>query len=138
MKRIISSIAALALAIMAVGCASDLQDKQNAALSAGFKVITPSKPDQVALLPTLPADKVTRITYQGKIYFVLPDVKNNQAYVGGPTQYENYRQIRAQQQITEQNQEAAQLNEVAAMTNWGAWGGWGMVGPMGGYGGFRR
>lgn len=130
-------LTALAIAALMVACASDLQDKENLALSAGFKAITPTTPDQVALLPKLPKDKVTRITYKGKVYFVLPDLKNNQAYVGGPTQYQAYRQLRAQQQMTNDNLEAAQLNEVAAMDNWGAWGGWGMVGPMGGVG-FRR
>ncbi|WP_411727190.1 hypothetical protein [Methyloglobulus sp.] len=124
-------LAAVALVALAVGCASDLKDKENLAVAAGFKVITPVKPDQVALLPTLPEDKVTQINYQGKTYYVLPDVKNNQAYVGGPTEYQAYRQIRLAKQISDQNLRAAQMNQDSM--NWGAWGGWGGVGPMGGY-----
>jgi hypothetical protein len=138
MKRTFQSIAVITFAVLAIGCASELQERQNAAAAAGFKIMTPQTPDQAAILPTLPADKVTQVNYHGKTYFVLPDVKNNQAYVGGPKEYQAYRQLRAQQQISDAQLEAAQMNQMAAM-NMNAWGGWGMVGPMGGYyGGFRR
>src|SRR6516165_2929733 len=88
-------IAALALAVLAVGCASsNLLDRENAAVGAGFKIITPSKPDQLALLQKLPPDKVTPIIYGGKPYYVLPDLANKQAYIGGPKQYQVYKQFR--------------------------------------------
>lgn len=127
--------AAVAVLALAVGCASELKNKENMAVAAGFKVITPVKPDQVALLPTLPKDKVTRITYQGKIYYVLPDVKNNQAYVGGAKEYQAYKQMRVNQQISNENLEAAQMNQMASQ-NWSDWGGWGGYGgvPWGGMG----
>ena len=128
--------AVAALAALAVGCASDLQNKENLAAAAGFKVITPTKPDQQAILPTLPKDKVTPVTYHGKLYYVLPDAKNNQAYVGGPNEYEAYKRLRTAQQISNDNVAAAQMNQMNAI-NWGMWSGWGMVGPMGGVG-FRR
>lgn len=130
------SLVAIAFAVFAVSCASDLKNKESLAVAAGFKVITPTKPDQVALLPTLPKDKITPITYNGKSYYVLPDAKNNQAYVGGPNEYQAYKQLRTAQQISNDNLEAAQMNQMNAM-NWGGWGGWGMVGPIGGVG-FRR
>ena len=117
-------LTALALLALAVGCATDLQNKENLAVSAGFKVITPGKPDQQALLAKLPADKVTRVNYKGKTYYVLPDVKNNQAYVGGPKQYRAYQQLRLAKQLSNENLEAAQMNEMSSM-DWGGWGGWG-------------
>ena len=127
-------ITATALAVVIVGCASGFQDKKDIAIAAGFKVITPVKPDQVALLPTLPKETVTQITYQGKTYYILPDVKNNQAYVGGPAEYQSYQKLSLQKQISDANLQAAQMNQMAAMNqmNWGAWGGWG------GIGGYRR
>jgi hypothetical protein len=124
----------LVLAMLAIGCAADLKNKQNLAAAAGFKVITPAGADQQAILATLPADKVTPVTYKGKSYYVLPDAKNNQAYVGGQTEYQAYRQLRLQQQISNDNLMAASMNQDAALNNWGAWGGWGMAAPMG----FRR
>ncbi|WP_295449049.1 hypothetical protein [uncultured Thiodictyon sp.] len=49
-------------------------------------------------------------------------VKNNQAYVGEPKQYQAYQQLRVARQTSDQNLEAAELNQAASM-NWGAWGG---------------
>lgn len=124
----------LALAASIIGCAADLHNKENLAAAAGFKVITPAGADQQAILAKLPPDKVTLVTYKGKSYWVLPDVKNNQAYVGGQSEYQAYRQLRLQQQLSNENLEAAAMNQEATMNNWGAWGGWGVVEPIG----FRR
>ena len=130
MKHIlIKGLAAIALLTLVVGCANNLRSKENLAVAAGFKTITPSKPGQVARLKSLPADKVTRITHKGKTYYVLPDVANNVAYVGGPKQYQSYQQLRLARQLSNQNLEAAEMNEDATM-NWGGWGGWGIGGPM--------
>ena len=129
-------LAAVAFVILAAGCASNnLLDKENVAVAAGFKVITPSKPAQVALLLKLPPDKVTPVTFGGKAYYVLPDGANHQAYVGGPKQYQAYRQLRRKQLKDSDNQETStssvQVVEVNAM-NWSEWGGWdGVGGPDG-------
>jgi hypothetical protein len=129
-------LTAIAFAVLAVGCASTLLDKENVAVGAGFKVITPTKPDQVALLKKLPADKVTKINHGGKVYYVLPDLKNNQAYVGGPKQYQAYQQMRQIQEKNSKTYEAAPESvpvvEVNAM-NWGGWGGWGLMDAPGWY-----
>ncbi len=139
MKMLLTSLNFLAvttLIAVAAGCAADLKSKENVAVACGFKVITPVKPSQVALLSTLPKDKVTLTAYQGGSYYVLPDVKNNRAYVGGQKEYQAYKQLRMQQQISEQNLEAAQMNQMAASEDWDGWGGWGGVGgvPWGGMG----
>ena len=140
MKSILNPLrylAAIALAVLAVGCAGHLIDKENVAVAAGFKILTPRNLDQQALLRKLPADKVTRINHGGKIYYVLPDLKNNQAYVGGPKQYQAYVQLR---QTQEKNSASAgsppmghfqvvEVNE-ADLGDWDAWGGWdGMAEP---------
>jgi len=128
-------IIVLALAVLAAGCASNnLLDKENAAAGAGFKVITPTKPDQLALLKKLPPDKVTPINYHGKLYYVLPDLINKQAYVGGPKQYQAYQQFRRKQKNNYETYEATPdkvtVVEVNAM-DWGGWGGWGPTGDLG-------
>jgi len=121
-------LAVLALAALAAGCAGDLKEKENLAAAAGFKVITPTKPEQAAILKSLPANKVTQVKQDGKVYYVLPDLANNQAWVGGPKQYQSYQQLRLARQISNDNLEAAAMNQQASM-NWGAWGGWGVWGP---------
>ena len=113
----------IALLAVAVGCASEGENKQNLAIAAGFKIITPKSAEHQALLAQLPPDKVTPVNYKGKTYYVLPDAKNNQAYVGGAEQYQAYQQLRLAQHLSNQNLEAAQMNQMATM-NWGGWGGW--------------
>ncbi|MGA2788651.1 MAG: hypothetical protein ABSF60_14105 [Verrucomicrobiota bacterium] len=120
----------IALAVLAVGCAGNLIDKENVAVKAGFKVITPTKPDQLAIFRKLPADKVTRITYNGKPYYVLPDRPNNQAYVGGPRQYQSYVRLRQVQEKNSKNAgspppdiQVVEVNE-ADWIGWSDWGGW--------------
>jgi len=116
-------LAVIALLAVAVGCASEGENKQNLAIAAGFKIITPKSAEHQALLAQLPPDKVTPVNYKGKTYYVLPDAKNNQAYVGGAEQYQAYQQLRLAQHLSNQNLEAAQMNQMATM-NWGGWGGW--------------
>lgn len=126
------TITVIALVILAAGCAGDLQEKENLAVASGFKTITPTNANQAALLTSLPANQVTRITHQGKTYYVLPDAKNNQAFVGGPKQYQAYQQLRLARQISNENLEAAEMNQATAM-DWGGWGGWGAWGGYGWY-----
>jgi hypothetical protein len=123
MKQVKSSIkllAALAFGLFAIGCAAPTQSKENLAVTAGFKVITPARPDQQAILAKLPPDKVTPVKYHGKTYYVLPDAQNNQAYVGGPTEYHTYRQLRSAKQLSNDHIQAAQMNENAAL-DFGSW-----------------
>ena len=130
MKHILNPLkylAAIALAALAVSCATSLKDTENLAVAAGFRIITPTAPDQQALLKTLPAGKVTPITHEGKPYYVLPDLKNHQAYVGTPVEYQAYQKLRLEKQISNDNLQAAQMNQTTSM-NWNAWGGWGAVG----------
>jgi hypothetical protein len=134
MKRIFTGfnlIGAFALLVLAVGCASmQTQSKENLLIAAGFKVIVPSTAAQKQKLQALPADKVTLVQKDGKTYYVFPDAANNQAYVGGPTQYQAYKQLRLANKLANENLEAAEMNQDASM-NWGGWGGWGAPGWRG-------
>jgi hypothetical protein len=138
MKIKLNLFAVMLIALVA-GCASnnDLLDRENAAVGAGFKIITPTKPEQEVLLGKLPADKVTQVIVGGKPYYVLPDVANNQAYVGGPKQYQAYKQFRQTQEKNAEDYIAPstpiQVVEVNSM-NWGEWGGWSAVGGPDGMG----
>ena len=124
-------IGAIALLTLAVGCTStQTQTKENLLIAAGFKVIVPRTAAQQQKLKALPAGKVTLIRKDGKTYYVFPNAANNQAYVGGSTQYQAYRQLRLANKLANENLEAAEMNQDASM-NWGAWGGWGGPGWRG-------
>src|SRR5438552_1879554 len=94
--KMISTTVLLALT---VGCATtqtSTQNKESTLVAAGFKTITPKTTAQQQKLQNLPADKVTMIHKAGKTYYIFPDVPHNQAYVGGPKEYQEYRQLRTE------------------------------------------
>ena len=125
----------LAVAIAIAGCATSsqtsTQSKESMLVAAGFKTITPKNATQKQKLQNLPPGKIAMIQKKGKTYYVYPDAANNQAYVGGPAEYQAYKQQRAANKLAEENLETAEMYQDAEM-NWGAWGGWGAGwGPMG-------
>ena len=89
--------------------------KENLLIAAGFKVIVPKTPAQQQKLQALPVDKVSLVQKDGKTYYVFPDAANNQAYVGGPQQYQSYRQLRLANKLANDNLEAAEMNQEASM-----------------------
>jgi hypothetical protein len=120
-----SLIAAFGLLALAMGCAgTQTQTKVNLLIAAGFKVIVPRTAAQQQKLQSLPADKVTFVQKDGKTYYVFPDAANNQAYVGGPRQFQAYKQLRLENKLANDNLEAAELNQDAS-SNWAGWGGLG-------------
>jgi hypothetical protein len=128
-----SPVGAFALLVLVLGCSSmQTQNKENLLIAAGFKVITPHTAAQQRKLQALPPDHVTLVQKGGKTYYVFPDAANNQAYVGGPKQYQAYKQLRLQNKLANENLEAAEMNQDASM-NWDTWGGWGAWGGMGWY-----
>ena len=131
MKQIFTSLrmlCAITLLALAAGCAST-QSTENMLVAAGFKVVTPKTATQEEKLKTLPPGKVTSVQRSGKTYYVFPDATNNQAYVGGPKQYQAYRQLHLQKQMADEKVEAAEMNLEASEMDWGGWGGWGGWGP---------
>ena len=115
----------IALGVFALSCANETQEKQNLAVAAGFQIITPKTAQQETILKQLEPGKVTRVVYQGKTYYVLPDVPNNQAYVGGADQLQAFEQLRLANKLSNENLEAAQMNSMnQRWGTWNSWGGW--------------
>jgi hypothetical protein len=145
MKQIQTSfnmLSVIALLALTVGCTttSSTQNKESMLVASGFKVITPKTAAQQQKLQQIPPGHVAMVNRNGRTYYVFPDAAHNQAYVGGPKEYQAYQQLRVANNIAQENVETAQMYQDAAM-NWGAWGGWGAGwGPMGmgvGIGRFR-
>lgn len=106
-------------------------------VASGFKSITPKTAAQQQKLQKLPLGKVTMIQKTGKTYYIFPDPAHNLAYVGGPKQYRQYQQLRADNKLAKESLETADVYQDAAM-QWSLWGGWDVglesYGPMGGPG----
>jgi hypothetical protein len=140
LSRILLCSVAAACAALLVSCAttqSSTQNKESMLVASGFKVITPKTATQQQKLQKLPPGKVTMIQKKGKTYYIFPDPANNRAYVGGPKQYQAYQQLRAENKLTKEDLETAEMYQDAEM-QWGLWGGWGAGfgawGPIGGPG----
>jgi|SRR5581483_1823124 len=139
-KQLFLTGIAAAGATLLISCASTQttsQNRQSMLVAAGFKAITPKTAAQKQKLQNLPPGKVTMIKKSGKTYYVFPDSAHNQAYVGGPGQYEQYQQLRAENKLAKENVEMADMYQDTAM-EWSMWDGWdagaGSFGPMAGAG----
>ena len=133
MKQIrlsLTIIGAAALLALAAGCATTSTTSTTDMLTAaGFKLMTADTPKKQDVLNTLPKGQLSVITWKGKTFYVQPAAASNQAYVGTPTEYQSYQQLRLAKQMSNDNLMAAQMNS-DAMNDWG-----GVWGP-GLYGGF--
>ena len=126
--NLIGAIALLALGVSCTMTERETQNKENLLIAAGFKVIVPRTVAQQQTLKALPSDRVTLVQKDGKTYYVFPDAANNQAYVGGPTQYQAYTQIRTAIQFRNESLQAAGFGEETDLGTWGGWGGPGWEG----------
>lgn len=133
-----TSVASLfALLIGCAGTQTSAQNRESMLVASGFKMITPKTAAQKQKLQNLPAGKVTMVRKNGKTYYIFPDPAQNVAYVGGPNQYQQYQQLRADNRLAKESLETADMYQDAAM-EWSVWGGWdagiGSFGPMAGPG----
>ena len=104
MKQIRTSftmIGVIALLALAVGCSttSSTQNKESMLVASGFKVITPKTAAQQQKLQQLPPGHMAMVNRNGRTYYIFPDAAHNQAYVGGPQEYQAYQQLRAANNI---------------------------------------
>ena len=121
-----------ALLVSCAGTQGNTQNRESMLVASGFKLITPKTPAQKQKLQNLPAGTVTMIKKGKKSYYVFPDPAHNQAYVGGPKEYQAYQQLRAEKKLTREDLQDAEMYQDATM-EWSVWeGGEGVWGPMGG------
>jgi len=130
-------IGATALLAFMAGCATtpiaSTQDKANMLVAAGFKTISPKTAEQQQRLQQLQTGQVAQIQKNGRTYYIVADPTQNVVYVGGPTEYQNYQQMRAQNQLAQDNYQTAAIYQDTAM-DWGRWNGWGVGWGRMGYG----
>ena len=131
--------ATMLLALMA-GCATtttSTQDTASMLVAAGFKTITPKTTAQQQKLHQLQTGQVATIQKNGGTYYIVADPPRNVVYVGGPTEYQAYQQLRAQKHLAQENVQTAAMYQDASMqwSTWGGWGvGWGRMGHVAGVG----
>src|SRR5215469_14238453 len=114
-------IGVLAVLAMVVGCAANTQSTENLLSAAGFRTVVANTPQRQQHLKQLPPNKVVLVQRNGKNYYVYADPAHYQIYVGNPSQYQQYQQLRLARNLAQDQLATAELNQQAAM-NWDMWG----------------
>ena len=118
----LAAVAALAL----TGCSyfrKQEADQTEAALAAaGFKVKPADSAKREANLALFPTRKVVARIREGQLTYFYADPDFCKClYYGNAQAYSRYQQLAIQRQIAQEQIEAAEMNEDAAM-DWGMWG----------------
>jgi len=114
-------LSAIALLVLATGCATTETAKTDLLTTAGFKLVNADTPKKQELLKTLPTGQVSLITWKGKSFYVEPAATPNQAYVGTVKEFHAYEELRLARQMRNDHLMAAQMS-YAHMNQWNAWG----------------
>jgi hypothetical protein len=115
----------LAALVALAGCASwNASNTESLLSAAGFVPKTPSTAKQQAFFDALPPYAVQRDTINGKTIYVYADKSTSTAYFGTQQAYEKYQQLSLKQQVAEDELDAAEMEDDAAL-DWSSWGPWG-------------
>lgn len=122
-------LAALALASALAGCAAikrqEAKGTDDLLTAAGFQIKPADSPARAQELAAMPPLKMMRQTEGDKIIYTWADPYDCECLmVGGPKEYAEFKRLAIGQEIADENMEAAEAEEDAAM-DWGLWGPWG-------------
>lgn len=100
--------------------------KEELLAQAGFKVKAVTTAEQKQQMAALEPNKVSAVTYKGKLYYAYPDTAHNQVYVGRQPQYIAYKKLLGQR-IAEVGENSSIIQETAGpnrivvrrFTGWG-------------------
>ena len=98
-------LSALAVTMVTAGCATAPAPSRIDAselLAAGFKVFVATTDVQKQWVRDRTPGQISEFQRTGKKYFIYPDAANNQAYVGGPDQFETYLERHPDTQLANQ------------------------------------
>jgi hypothetical protein len=119
------AVAIAAVSMLLSGCASmEAHQKESLMSAAGFRTRTPTTPKQIAIFQSLKPYKMHRAVVKGQVLYAYADPSKDMIYVGTQKEYNAYKALNLQQNIAEEQEMTASMNEEAAM-DWGDWGPWG-------------
>src|ERR1700745_4298290 len=112
-KPLFTSVTILLLVAVAAfeGCASltslVASDKESLLSAAGFRTRPTSTPKRQALYSQLAPYKLERRTKNGKVLYTYADKQKGIVYIGGETEYQQYKRLALQQSIDENQHKGA-------------------------------
>lgn len=124
-----AAVLVAALGIALVGCAAIMNaramETERMLAAAGFQMKMADTPEKLARLETMTQRKLVPHQKDGKLYYAYADATSCKClYVGTEEAYQRYQKILLKKQIADEQMQAAEMNQDAAM-NWDAWGPWG-------------
>jgi hypothetical protein len=126
-SKSISPILAAIIAVSAFalgGCATaERTNTMSLLTAAGFRERVPETPKQKEIYNNAESYKMLHAVVKGKTFYAYKDEAKGVAYIGGPAEYQKYKELAIQQRIAQDNYMAAEMNRDAAMGWYGAWGG---------------
>jgi hypothetical protein len=113
-----------AIVTLGFGCASlEAPNTESLLTASGFVAKTPTTPKQIAFNQALPSYKLQRDTINGKTVYAYSDSEHDLVYLGNEQAYQRYKQLAIKQQIAEDDLDAAEMEQDAAL-DWSTWGPW--------------
>lgn len=115
-----------AVGLITSGCTyfrkQDADQTESTLAAAGFQMKPADTPKREAALAGFPVRKLVSRPRDGKVTYFYADPDFCKClYYGDEQQYGRYRQLAIQKQIAQEQMDAAEMNENAAM-DWGMWG----------------
>ena len=125
-KNLLSTIAIVLASISLIGCAGIGSTNTKSLLSAsGFSQKTPETAKQRELYAAAEPYKVFRFSKDGKSMYAYKDEKSGTAFIGDEKNYQEYQKLAVQQNIAQQQYQAAEMQREASMGWYGAYGPYG-------------
>jgi hypothetical protein len=115
--------------IVAFGACAAMENQEAAKVertlaAAGFQVKFANTQAKMDHLKTMTQRTLFPTQRDGEVYYMYADATNcNCLYVGTENAYQRYQKLAIQQQIVQNQRNAAEMNQMSSM-NWGMWGPW--------------
>jgi hypothetical protein len=115
-----------AVALTVSGCTyfrrEDADQTESTLAAAGFQMKPADTPKREASLAQFPVRKMVSRVHEGQVTYFYADPDFCKClYFGNQKQYGRYKELAIQQQIAQEQVDAAEMNENTAM-DWGMWG----------------
>ena len=114
-KNLLNVLGALAVSVFVAGGAAAATPSidESELLSLGFKVLVATTTAQQDWVKRMAPGQIRAMQRTGKKYFIYPDAPRNQVYVGGPKEYDAYKQLHPDSKLAGQDA-AKQASEYRA------------------------
>jgi hypothetical protein len=101
--KLLKVLGGLAMTVFVAGAAAAPRVDEAQLLDLGFTALIATTKVQQDWVRSLPPGQIRSMQRTGKKFFIYPDASRNRIYVGGPAEYEAYRQLHPEGQQSAQD-----------------------------------